>query len=122
MAAASLGIIGHRYHLRDDQRGLYDALERQFDVTLRFVDDGWPSSIDDLGLLTLSVGGQRVPLRQIAQLSLTLTGPITRIDSRRAKTLIVPPKGDQKEIAELVERTLAQLQKSHTGLTTRVER
>jgi hypothetical protein len=41
-------LIGHKYHLTKYMKGFYDALLKRFDLRFLFVDDYWPSSMDDI--------------------------------------------------------------------------
>ncbi|MEX0666279.1 MAG: glycosyltransferase [Acidimicrobiia bacterium] len=44
----TIAFVGHRYHLEQYTRGLYDALGQRFDIRFTWVDDGWPESIADI--------------------------------------------------------------------------
>jgi hypothetical protein len=44
----TIAFVGHRYHLEQYTRGLYDALGQRFDIRFTWVDDGWPESIVDI--------------------------------------------------------------------------
>src|SRR5262245_66091470 len=43
-----LGVVCQRYQLVREYISIFDALERRFDVTKVFVDDGWPRRISDI--------------------------------------------------------------------------
>ena len=41
-------LIGHKYHLSMHIKGLYDAMQKRFDLRIQLVDDYWPSSVRDI--------------------------------------------------------------------------
>ena len=43
-----LCLVCHRYQLTREYRSVHQALDRRFDITRVFVDDGWPSSVADV--------------------------------------------------------------------------
>jgi hypothetical protein len=41
-------LVSHESNSRREFRAIWDALGRRFDLTVRYVEDGWPEHIDDL--------------------------------------------------------------------------
>jgi hypothetical protein len=43
-----LCVVGQRYQVDREYLSIYEALERRFDLTTVFTDDGWPAAIEDI--------------------------------------------------------------------------